>query len=122
MGRGSGDDGDEWTNGASWAHDDGKRSSEGSRSRDVLLLPMWTARFAVVMLYGLYGGVPVLFAGMTVWLALRQAWLGAGALLLLATWWGYRGWNGFHGRTLFGPGSLPRTEGATEGPAPEGQI
>ncbi len=68
---------------------------------------MWTARFAVVMLYGLYGGVPVLFAGMTVWLALRHAWLGAGALLLLATWWGYRGWNGFHGRTLFGPGSLP---------------
>jgi hypothetical protein len=119
MSQGAGDKDDEQNNEARdsdspAARGDSKSWTERARSRPgpdsplyVPPPPKWAARYALVMLYVLYVGVPILCAAMTVWLALRQRWLGAGVLLLVTAWWGYRGWNGLHGRTPYGPGNLP---------------
>jgi hypothetical protein len=69
--------------------------------------PKWAARLSLVMQYVLYVGMPIICAAATIWIALRQKWLGAGMLLLLTVWECYRGWNGVHGRTPYGPGNLP---------------
>jgi hypothetical protein len=69
--------------------------------------PKWALRFALVMFYLAYVGLPLIGAAATIGLAIRQIWLGAGMFLLATVWWCYRGWNGLHGRTPYGGEGLP---------------